>query len=88
MIGNPAYNAEAYDVTCRVCDDWSFENITPTIAGTHLYEHSQFHSVRELGGPWWALRIVSGYEGTDPENPIRTADDGWNRSPTRTETDQ
>ncbi|MFW5903725.1 MAG: hypothetical protein ACOCS7_03200 [Halolamina sp.] len=79
---NSDYVAEAYDVTCRVCDDWHFENVDPTIAMMHLMRHSRFHSPSEIGEMWWALRIVEGYEGLSEETPVRTPEDGWNRPPT------
>jgi len=76
------YEADAYDVTCRVCDDWSFENVAPGIALMHLMAHSQYHDVSAIGEPWWALRVVAGVKG-NPDGPVhRTPDDGWNRPPT------
>jgi hypothetical protein len=75
------YEADAYDVTCRVCEGWEHKNVSPTLAAMHLMRHSEFHSVKELGEPWWAMRVVSGVRGL-PDGPAhQTPDDGWNRSP-------
>lgn len=79
---NDDYEADAYDITCRVCEDWEFENVSPTIAAMHLMSHSEFHSVEELGGPWWAMRVVEGYRGLDEGAATLTPEDGWNRPPT------
>jgi hypothetical protein len=81
MLGNPEYNAAAYDVTCRVpgCP-FHFENLSPTLVAVNLLPHIKEH--RPVGGPVYALRVAKGYEGLDPENPVRTPEDGWNRSPT------
>lgn len=81
---NDEYEADAYDVTCRVCDDWEFENVSPAIAAMQLMQHSEFHDTKEHGGPWWALRVVDGYKGLDPDNPHLEPSDGWNRPPTIT----
>jgi len=76
------YEADAYDVTCRICDDWSFENVAPGIALLHLMEHSHYHDLSAIGEPWWALRVVSGVKGGSDGPVHRTPNDGWNRPPT------
>ena len=78
MIANPELEPEAYDVTCRVCD-WGVENVSPTIAAVQMVTHSDNHT--NVGAPYFAMRVREGVLGRDPDNPIRTADDGWNRSP-------
>lgn len=75
------YEADAYDITCRVCDDWEHYNITPKLAALHLIAHTQYHSISELGGPWWAMRVVEGYRGKSKETANLTPEDGWNRPP-------
>ena len=79
---NEEFEADAYDLTCRVCPDWEVQNVSPTLAAMHLKMHSDFHNTKELGGPWWAMRVVDGYKGLDEENPVLTPEDGWNRPPT------
>jgi hypothetical protein len=79
---NEEYEADAYDITCRICDDWQVENVSPTIAGMHMMRHSDHHDTSEIGGPWWAMRVVAGYKGHNPDNPDLEPSDGWNRSPT------
>ena len=83
---NEEYEADAYDIICRVCDNWEFENVCPGIAAMHLMQHSEFHDVKELGGPWWAMRVVEGYKGTSEDRAVQTPADGWNRPPTITDT--
>lgn len=80
MIGNDDYNAAAYDVTCRVpgCD-FHLENLDPTLVAMQLMPHISEHS--SIGAPVYALRIREGFEGLDPDNPVRTPEDGWNRDP-------
>lgn len=89
MLGNNETNADAYDVTCRVpgCG-FHRENLSPTLVAMFLIPHIKEH--RPIGGPVYALRIREGFEGTDPENPTRTPEDGWNRKPnlTREEIDE
>jgi len=76
MIPNPEYEPEAYDVICRVCD-FKIENVSPKIAGIHMIDHSELH--QDVYEPYFALRVASGYLGRDPDNPVRTPADGWNR---------
>ena len=78
---NDEYEADAYDITCRVCDDWEFANVSPGIAAMQLMLHSEFHDTKELGGPWWAMRVRKGYKGLDEDRAVQTPEDGWNRSP-------
>lgn len=78
---NEEFEADAYDVTCRVCEDWEHKNVCPTIAAMHLMRHSEFHSVDALGEPWWAMRVVAGEKGLDGHT-VQAPGDGWNRPPT------
>lgn len=80
MNANAETNADAYDAKCRVpgCS-WGVENVDPTILAVQVMTHMDAHG--PIGAPRFALRIRAGFEGTDPENPTRTAEDGWNRDP-------
>jgi len=80
MIRNEDFNAEAYDAVCRIPScDFSVENANPTLVAMQLYPHIGDHA--PIGAPSFALRIAEGYEGLDPDNPVRTSADGWNRDP-------
>jgi hypothetical protein len=52
-----------------------------------MLEHAQNGSHRPLGEPMFSMRVVEGFLGTDPDNPLLTPDDGWRRSPTLTESE-
>ena len=79
MLGNRDYNAEAYDIKCRVPScPFEQENVDPTIAAINLHEHIRGPCTLK-GEPVYTMRIRSGFEGLDPDNPMRTAEDGWFR---------
>lgn len=79
MIENDEYNADAYDVKCRVpgCP-FELTNVSPTIAATQLVAHIGQPCTLQ-SEPVYTLRIAEGYEGTDPDNPVRTEEYGWFR---------
>jgi len=78
MNANPEYEPEAYDVTCRVCE-WQAENLSPTRAAMRMLQHSDHHE--NVGEPYFAMRVRSGFLGRDAENAVQTPEDGWNRPP-------
>lgn len=79
MIGNPDYNADAYDIACRVpgCP-FMEENVSPAIVALLLHEHIRGPCTLRTE-PAFTMRIVAGFEGTDRENPVRTSAYGWFR---------
>jgi len=88
MMVNEEHEADAYDITCRVPDcGFEHRNVCPTLAATFMLEHAQNGSHRPLGEPMFSMRVVEGFLGTDPDNPLLTPDDGWRRSPTLNNSD-
>lgn len=79
MLGNPDYNADAYDIACRVpgCP-FEMENLSPTLAAMNLVQHINGPCTLRTE-PVYTMRIRSGFEGTDPDDPFRTAAYGWFR---------
>lgn len=80
---NPDYEAEGYDVKCRVPDcGFHHENVTPTLAATFMLDHAMHAGHPPLGEPMFTMRVISGFLGLDEDQPILTPDDGWRRPPT------
>jgi len=83
MMINEDHEADAYDIKCRVpgCGFYH-QNVDPTLAATFMLDHATHNPHPPLGEPMFTMRVVSGFLGTDDDNPVLTVEDGWRRPTT------